>query len=192
MRVLALDQSTRTGWAVGDERSDAKYHFGSFRMPKRDDPGERLVIFRDGLAELIEKYHPDIAAYETPFFPVGGESRPASPEQKPKRAAFNPKVIRFLLQLEGVLIETTARHSIPTEHFPSSSWRVTALGMGRLPAGAPEDFKALMKKRARLLGYDVADDNEADAIGILIHMLHGGPAAKRAQGDLLAMESAKL
>lgn len=189
MRILTIDQSSRTGWAFGVERSKELYSFGSFRMPKRDDPGERLVIFRDGLSELIEKYKPDIAAYETPFFPVGNQ---ANPKDGKKGAAFSVKTIKFLHNLEGVLIETTARYSVPTEHFPSSSWRVTALGFGRLPAGSQEDFKKLMIKRARQLGYDVADDNEGDAIGMLLHMLHGSPAATRAQGDLLAMESAKL
>lgn len=188
MRIIALDQSTRTGWAIGAERSNDKYLFGSFRMPKRDDNGERLVIFRDGLVELIEKYKPDLAAYETPFFPVGNTAEKA--KEGGKGARFNINTIKFLHQLEGVLIETTARYSIPTEHFPSSSWRVTALGMGKLPPGADAagmDFKKMMIKRARQLGYDVKDDNEADAIGILMHMLHGGPAATRAQGDLLSL-----
>lgn len=190
MKILTLDQSTRTGWALGAEKADPKtFLFGSFRVPKRDDPGERLVIFRDGLTQLIEKYQPDICAYETPFFPVGG---PAKPEPGKKGAAFNVKTIKFLHNLEGVLIEATARHNIPTQHFPSSSWRVSALGYGRLPAGSGEDFKKLMIKRAKTLGLDVADDNEADAVGILLHMMFGPPAAERAQGDLLSMEVAKL
>lgn len=191
MRILCLDQSTRTGYAVGDERSDAKFIFGSFRMPKRDDIGERLVIFRDGLVGLIEDHQPDLVAYETPFFPVGNQAS-AVGEPGKKGARFNVNTIKFLHNLEGVLIETTARYSIPTEHFPSSSWRVTALGYGRLPQGAQEDFKKLMIKRAKMLGYNVKDDNEADAIGMLMHMLMGAPAAKRAQGDLLAMEAGKL
>jgi len=195
MRIITLDQSTRTGWCIGDEHSTEKWLFGSFRMPKRDDNGERLVIFRDSLVELIEKYHPDLAAYEAPFLPVGEQgTRPGQPGQ-PRRAAFNVNTIKFLLNLEGVLIETTARFSIPTEHFPSSSWRVSALGMGRLPPGAANagmDFKKLMIQRAKQLGYEVRDDNEADAIGLMIHLLQGAPAAQRAQGDLLSMETAKL
>ena len=54
-----------------------------------------------------------------------------------------------------------------------------------IPAGAVTDFKKLMMAQARRLGYAVADDNEADAIGMLIHMLHGAPANARAQMDLL-------
>lgn len=192
MRILTLDQSTRTGWALGaDDDLKAKFLFGSFRMPKRDDRGERLVIFRDGLESLIAQYKPDLAGYETPFFPVGNAPEKGKEEGR-GRAAFNVDTIKFLHNLEGVLIETTARHGIPTESFASSSWRVTALGFGRLPPGSPDDFKALMKKRARQLGYDVADDNEADAIGVLLHMLYGPPAAQRKQGDLLAMVGGKL
>lgn len=197
MKIIALDQAIRTGWAIGEERSQEKFLFGSFRMPKRDDNGERLVIFRDSLVELIETHKPDIAAYEQPFLPIdaGTGFAPKSATDAPRRAKFNVKTIKFLHNLEGVLIETTARYNIPTEHVVSSSWRSTALGTGRLPPGAADagmDFKKMMKAKARALGYDVADDNEADAIGILLHLLHGPPAAARQQGDLLSMASAKL
>lgn len=195
MKLLTLDQSTRTGWCVGDDAlADPRspgLEFGSFRMPKRDDPGERLVIFRDGLTEVIEKYGPEVVAYETPFFPVGGQAAAKKVEGK-GGAAFSIKTIKFLHNLEGVLIETTARHGIVTQHFPSSSWRVTALGMGRLPFGSEDNFKDLMKKRAKSLGYIVRDDNESDAIGMMLHMLYGAPAAERKQGDLLSMEASKL
>lgn len=187
MRILTLDQATATGWAFGVERSEEKFLFGSFKMPKRDDNGERLVIFRDGLVELIETHRPDLIAYETPYMPIG-ESKP-KPEgyNGPKRAPMNVNTVKFLHNIEGVLIETTARHGIPTEHFPSSSWRITALGFGRLPANTPEgvDFKKLMKQKAKQLGYAVGNDNESDALGMLLHMMHGAPAAARAQGDLL-------
>lgn len=189
MRILAIDQATRSGWSFGEERSTARYEFGSFRMPKRDWKGERLVIFRDSLNDLIERFQPDLVGYERPLVTMLGSNKTIGDKQKP----FNLETIQFLLNLEGVLIETTARHSIQTEHYPSSSWRKTALGMGRLPPGAPQgEFKRMMIRRANALGYDVKDDNEADAIGILLHMIFGAPAATRAQGDLLAMESAKL
>ena len=190
MRILTLDQSTRTGWAFGVERSQDRWSFGSFRMPKRDDNGERLVIFRDGLNEVIERYRPDIVGYETPFFPVGNTKE--KQDGGSRGARFSIVTTKFLHNLEGVLIEATARHSIPTEHYPSSSWRVTALGFGRRQPGSTENFKQLMMKRCRALGYDVKDDNEADAIGLLLHLLHGAPAAARAQGDLLAREVAGL
>lgn len=189
-RILTFDQATRTGWAFGTERSDERFKFGSFRMPKRDEPGERLVILRDGIVEQIEAHKPDLVAYETPYMPIGVHNAPKPGETG--KMPFSPKTISFLKWVEGVLIETTARYSIPTVNFPSSSWRVTALGMGRLPKGAPEDFKKLMIRRAKQLGYEVADDNEADAIGILLHMLYGSPAAERQQGNLLDMVANRL
>lgn len=191
-RILTFDQATRTGWAFGIERSLERYLFGSFRMPKRDDPGERLVIFRDGLVDLIETHKPDLIAFETPYMPIGLHNAKPVAEGAKARMPFSPKTISFLKWIEGVLIETTARYGIPTENFPSSSWRVTALGFGRLPPGSEEDFKKLMVRKAKALGYPVADDNEADAIGMLMHMLHGAPANERAQGDLLAMAAGKL
>lgn len=195
IRILCIDQATRSGWSFGIEHSQERYLFGSFRMPKRDAPGERLVIFRDGLEELIIAHRPDILAYESPFVPVGQQGQQPEKGPGPRRAAFNVNTIKFLLNLEGVLLEVASRHDLTAEHYPSSSWRVTALGMGRLPPGAADagmDFKKMMKTKARQLGYEVADDNEADAIGILIHMLNGPPAAARQQGDLLAMAGSGL
>lgn len=187
-RILALDQSSRTGWAFGLTNSDPKeWLFGSFRTPKRPDDGDRLVIFRDGLVGLIETHWPDLIVYETPFTPVHDSERPQG-----DRARFNVKVWKYLTKIEGVLEETCSRHDVPYESYPSQSWRVTALGFGRLPKGSPDNFKQLMTKRARALGLNVRDDNEADAIGLLMHALMGKPASNRQQGDLLASLKATL
>lgn len=197
MRILTIDQSSKTGWCIADEglkdpRSPGLI-YGSFKAPKRDSPGERLMIFRDGLVDVIEKYRPQIAAYETPFMPVG----PGGQQQAGQGAKFSPKTLRFLLNLEGVLAETTERYGIVTQDFPAASWRVTALGMGRIPQGIPADerdgwMKRQMIRKAQQLGYPVEDDNEADAIGMMLHMLYGGPASERRQGDLLEQETRRL
>jgi Holliday junction resolvasome RuvABC endonuclease subunit len=197
LRILALDQSTRTGWAFGVEKSDDRWLFGSFKLPKRDDNGERLVIFRNDLSDLIQTHQPDLIAYETPYFPLQ-EFRPKFSADRDGEAPakegprFNPATVAFLLHIQGVLLELTARRSIPTQAFTSSSWRVTALGFGRAKGIGSAEFKAMMMKRAQALGYAVKDDNEADAIGILMHMLMGEPASKRMQGDLLELAKAKL
>lgn len=190
MRVLALDQSTKSGWAFGIERSDDRWLFGSFKMPKRDDNGERLVIFRNTLVDLIKDLKPDLIAYEEPYFPLQGFT-PAKTEGK-ERMPFNPVTIKFLLNLQGVLTEATAAHAIPTTSFTSSAWRVTALGFGRAKGITPPQLKKMMIARAKALGYAVKDDNEADAIGILMHMLMGKPASERAQGDLLEHARVRL
>lgn len=190
MRALGIDQATVSGWCAGDAGTTRGWAFGSFRMPKRDDQGERLVIFRDGLVDLIERYKPDIVAYEQVYQPVGEHNARKADDAKGPR--FNVKTIGFLKNLEGVLIECTARHGIITHHYPSASWRVTALGMGRLPGAPAGELKRMMVRRAKSLGYDVKDDNEADAIGILMHELMGPPAAARQQGDLLEREVKSL
>lgn len=192
MRIVAIDQASRSGWAAGSERSSERYKFGSFRMPKRDDVGERLVVFRDCLEEVLDVERPDLVAYEEPHFPLSAPNTKGQADQA-KGIRFNPKTIQFLFMIKGVLTEVTARKGIQTESFPSSTWRVTALGMGRLPPGSPDgEFKRMMIRKAKSLGYDVRDDNEADSIGMLMHMLYGAPAAKRAQGDLLARETERL
>ena len=187
-RILTFDQSSsKTGWAFGMDRSNERWLFGSFRVPKRDADGERLVIFRDDLIEKIEALKPDLVAYETPFSPVSTQG-----QEQGDRARFSIKVVRLLAKIEGVLEEACSRHDVPYESYASSTWRVTALGFGRLPKGSPDDFKTLMKRRARALGYEVKDDNEADAIGLLMHALHGAPGVARSQDDLLERAVATL
>lgn len=190
-KILSLDQSSRTGWAFGVTKAEiSTWLFGSFRTPKRPDDGDRLVIFRNGLVELIEAHGPELVAYEEPYFPLQGFA--AVQKEGEHRMPFNPTTVKFLMMLRGVLTETTARYGIPTESFTSSAWRVTALGFGRAKGvGAPE-LKRLMIQKAKSLGLNVKDDNEADAVGILMHEMFGGPANKRQQGDLLASLGATL
>lgn len=187
MKLLTIDQSTKTGWCVAespcrDPKAPA-FIFGTFRAPRRDDRGERLVILRDGLTEVIEKHRPDVMAWETPFIPFddGNKAKDGG------RARLNVKTTRFLLNIEGVLVEAATRYGLATEDFPAQAWRKTAVGMGVAPAGSPPGFmKKLMIQRAKSLGYGVGkDDNMGDAIGMMLHMLYGEPAARRAQGDLL-------
>lgn len=186
MRALTVDQAANSGWCAGSDKSNEPFAFGSFRMPKRDVIGERLVIFRDGLVDIIETHKPDVIAMETPYMPMGQTKPRFDGDKRAGNSTFNPKTIRFLANIEGILKEVAARYALELEEFPSSSWRVTALGFGRLPKGSTQDFKKLMMARARALGYAVKNDNEADAIGMMLHLLHGPPASLRAQGDLLS------
>ncbi len=211
MKVLALDQATTTGWAHGTAHDveTKTIEFGKVRMPKRPEPGERLAIFRQTIVDIADHYKPDLIAYELPYWPrpmtfqqmraivakmrERGESEDDF-EEPPNIAA---ETLQFLQWVRGVLMETAAVLSIPTEYYPSSSWRKTAIGIGRAPKIDPETgkkpdsqyLKRAMIRRAKSMGYDVSDDNEADAIGILIHATCGPPAAAKRQADLFTMEA---
>jgi len=214
MRILALDAATQTGYAVGDNRSleNRSIESGIFKMPKRDVLGERLVIFHDTLSELIEHYKPDLIAYERPYVPAPGAPRGAvmveravailsrsasigqavgilrAEAKKDGPPPIDVNTLNFLQKVEGMLIYTATARKLPYEAYASASWRKTALGYSRAPKGSPDGFlKKAMKTRAVGLGFDPQSYDESDAIGILIHALHGPPANERAQGDLLEM-----
>lgn len=210
MKVLAFDQATSlTGWAAGSNRTErGGFDFGSIRVPKREAFGERLAYLHGTIAKLIERYQPDMLAFEEPFFPVarhdavsarapGGRSF-LPPEAEPEAAggrgaSFNAETVKQLQMVKGTIITLAALYSIPAEGYASSQWRVTLLGYGRPPKGSPPtfDFKREARKRVQALGYDVDVDDQAEAIGILMHALHGPQAAARAQGDLLSMIGGK-
>lgn len=185
--ILALDQATLTGWAVGDRNSFERrtVEFGRFKAPKRQVMGERLLIFGTTLSELIAHYKPELIAFEKVFVPRPPEFQMVDgkwvPPAKPK-IPYNPDVTEFLLKLSGIVGYVAAERKIPVEEYYSASWRKTALGRGFV-----DDPKKAMKLRAKQLGYEVEVFDESDAIGILMHALHGPPANARAQYDLLAM-----
>lgn len=188
MKVLAIDQASASGWAVGDANSivDKTVESGVFKMPKRPILGERLVIFHDTLSELIEFYRPTLIAYETPYSPP--PFNPHAPGAAEKRSKISVETLNLLQKIEGMLIFTATKHNVEYESYMSASWRVTALGMGRAPKGSdPGILKRMMVAKARALGFEPGSEDEADAIGILIHATMGKPAAARAQFDLLDM-----
>lgn len=220
MKILALDQATKTGWAVGDETSLERraIEFGVFKMPKRDVLGDRLMIFRSTLNEIIDHYQPELIAYERPYWPQPGAPRgfvaigkviarlrsgssagsiigwlnavEAEEGGPPKISA---DTLQFLQKVEGLVITTATERHLPYEGYASQSWRKTAVGYGHAPPGAEDEhMKKAMMAKAKLLGYKPDSYDESDAIGILIHALHGPPGSARAQGDLLKMAEASL
>ena len=109
MIILALDQATQSGFAVGtadsfDLEKVAKgeatsVESGIFRMPKREVLAERLQWFRDGLFERIDFYKPDLISFEEPYWPpppqLGGVS---NLEERLEAALADTKKIMIILE----------------------------------------------------------------------------------------------
>ena len=187
LTVLALDQATQTGWAVGDMNSfEARtVEFGNIKMLKREFMGERLLMLSETLGEIIAHYKPGLIALEHPYWPQPGKKKPGEEDEAPKVSAH---ILQFLQKVCAVVELEATRHGLPYEMYYPSSWRKTFLGYGRKPPGADADhMKKAAVQKARVLGYKVDVHDEADAIGILMHALHGPPANARAQDDLLSM-----
>lgn len=175
-KVLAVDQATTSGWAVGD---GGPATFGTIKMPKRPD-GERLMVLYHQLCRLVETHVPDQIVFETPFFPVG-------------QVKFSTETVSWLQKIAGVVQMVAATKAVAIEDYAPATWRCSFLGYGRRPKGTSEKYmKDQTLARVRLLGFQAKNTDEADAIGLLHHALYGEPAMLRRQGDLLQMAGKDL
>lgn len=202
-KVLALDQATTSGWCFGGTKIDLKdWQIGRFQAPKRPEVGERLLIVFDSTRALIERFKPDLMAFEAPYDPTYDAIADAR-AGKEQRVFANRDTMNFLQQVAGAIQMAAARHGVPTEAYPPQSWQSTL----KLPppppslveevAAMPDEKKRFAAKRkwkkaeivraVQRLGGMVDTSDEADAWGICLHACHGKPAVKRAQGDLLMM-----
>lgn len=217
MKALAFDQATaKTGWAIGDERSDPRQGnpalFGTIRAPKREEFAERLAIIWREVNGLIVQHEPEIIAYEEPYFPYqgagSGNGRPGAftpasgflnaeinqnQDDAAERGHTSPETLKQLQMVKGLIITIAALRGIPCFGAPPSTWRKTFLGYGRAPKGSDKDhMKAAVMRRCHMLGYEVRSSDPADALGLLFHTLHGPEAMARKQGDLLSMAGGSL
>ena len=141
-RILALDLGTTTGMA-------ATNHFGlivsgsiKFTPKKKDHPALRWHNFRDWLSDAMESHNPSVVYYEEVMRHVG------------TRAAHMYGAFQAFLELSC--------YSRGIEICPVAVGTIKKFATGKGNAD-----KAAMIQAARAGGYDVADDNEADALHLL-------------------------
>jgi Holliday junction resolvasome RuvABC endonuclease subunit len=145
--VVGADPSTtRFGIACGGERDPRPRSF-VWSLPGADDLNfDRTLSIAFGSAyELL------IATKATDVFieaPIIVSDRSAH-------------TMVALMQLTGAVRTAAARAGVRVHMVASSTVRKHFLGNGR-----PDDPKRAVKERCRLLGYEVADDNAADACAV--------------------------
>jgi hypothetical protein len=144
--LLALDLGTTTGWAL---RLGSETHSGtvSFRPSRYDGGGMRYVRFRNWLDRLgAERALPQAVYFEEVRRHVGTDAAHV---------------------FGGLLATLTAwceeRH-LPYQGVPVGTWKRHACGKGN---ASKDDVIAEIRER----GFKPADDNEADAIAILLWAL---------------------
>jgi Holliday junction resolvasome RuvABC endonuclease subunit len=154
MIVMALDISTKIGFAVGTPA--AKPAFGTYPLPKPSDPddfGSRFAALDKWLGDQITIHRPALLAFEAPIPPRGDNM------------TSNWPTIRLLIGLVSVAEMGAAHAGIPCEEVAVPTWKKGFTGTGRAD-------KADVITKCMSLGFRVATDHEADAIGILSHILH--------------------
>lgn len=107
MRILALDQATRTsGWAVYDDKNLIKY--GKFSTTS-DDMGDRLLQIRKNIIKLIEDYDIEAVIFED--------------IQLQNNKINNVDTFKKLAEVIGVLCELFAEIKMPAEAVISTVWK---------------------------------------------------------------------
>lgn len=150
LNVLAIDPAARTGWAWSDS---IRRHSGFWVLR----PRHLVEDLESHIVAVLERFPTDVLAYEAATF-----------------GSHNPHTQLRHNELAGVIQLCAARADLRCWDFNPGTWKLRALGRGRLGKGARVKLEVI-----RLLklhhGIEVSDTDEADAIGILLAALMGPP-----------------
>lgn len=152
--ILALDLGTTTGWAIRDFGGLITSGTVSFKPSRYDGGGMRYLRFTNWLTELDRLSGPIEAIYY---------------EEVRRHAGTD--AAHVFGGLLAVLTSWGELRGVPYQGVPVGTIKKHASGKGNAP-------KQAMIDAARQRGFNPADDNEADAIAILLWALEtkGGVA----------------
>ena len=141
--VLALDLSTKVGWACG--RAGGEPDHGVLLLPKGvAGLGAVACAFLDGLMDLHEVQHFERVVMEAPL---------------PPQAQTHAHTARLQLYLAGAVETWCYRRSIECREAAAPTVRKAVLGSGR--AKKPEVIAWCQAQ-----GWNPTDDNAADALAL--------------------------
>lgn len=157
MLILGLDLATRTGWCLGPIGASPPA-FGTHRLPSTgDDIGRFLAAYEDWLIAKVNADQPARVFFEAPIL-----------SQRTQTA-------RKLMSLAGVTEMVCHRLGIPVQEVNISSAKKFFTDDGRAD-------KPKMVGAARSRGWEVEDDNQADACAIWLYGCASLDPAIREQG----------
>ena len=148
--ILALDLGTTTGWALRGHDGLITSGTASFRPGRFDGGGMRYLRFSNWLSEIDRLSGP----VETIWF-----------EEVRRHAGTDAAHV-----YGGLMATLTAwaeLRGVPYQGVPVGTIKRHATGKGNAP-------KAAMIAAARARGFSPADDNEADAIALLLWAIETG------------------
>lgn len=142
-KIVALDLGTTTGWAVGVD-GDITSGFVSFKTGRYEGGGMRYLRFNKWLTELRDTI---------------GEIKAVYFEEVRRHVSTDSAHV-----YGGLLATLTAwceENNVPYQGIPVATIKKHMTGKGN---AKKEDMIAAVKAK----GYNITDDNEADAIAILL------------------------
>ena len=117
-RVLGVDPGlATTGYGVvdGDGVAASSIAYGTVRTRTRDSRAARLATLFDGLAALIEEYHPDEMALEQHY------------------VATNVRSAMTLGEARAAAMLAAATHGLEVHEYPAATIKQTVTGYGAAP-----------------------------------------------------------
>ena len=145
MRILSLDLATKTGYAYRDDWGKIISGVKDFKVKGKLDPALRFSYLQDWISSSLSPfYRMDKIFYEQPHKSGG-------------------KGAEFLIGLVTIVKVWCAEHAVAYDYVHTGTLKKWATGNGH--AKKPD-----MIKRAReILGREPIDDNEADAVCLLLY-----------------------
>lgn len=137
--ILAIDPAEKTGWAI----SQTIYGVWNFKLKRDENFGMKLIRLRSKLKEAVEEHNVAIIIYERP-------------------TGIMPNALISHSKLVGVIEEFCTERDIPFRGYSAHEIKKFATGKG---AGKKELLMVAAKEK---LGYTGNDDNEVDAIWLLL------------------------
>jgi crossover junction endodeoxyribonuclease RuvC len=152
IRILGIDPGLRrTGWGVVEIAGNRLGFIGcgSVTSNDRDDMATRLLAIHDGLARILDEFHPDEAAVEATFV------------NKDAQATLK------LGQARGIAMVVPAKAGVPVAEYAPNVVKKSIVG-----AGHGDKVQVRMMIGVLLPKADPATHDAADALAIAVTHAH--------------------
>jgi len=168
-----LDGATATGWAIMEYSPDLNPPLiarGTFQAPPGSSRswGWRWHCLEEWQQGMIEKWKPQRGAFEAPY--IGSVAPPRPGLFTDDRRRSSEEAVRYLMGTDAVIEMVFARNHIDCTEVSPNSVKKAMTGHGR-PGKTRDEQKRAMVAAAIARDYLVGDDNQADAIGVGLHVI---------------------
>lgn len=158
--ILGIDPGTNIlGYGIIriDARGPHYLTMGVFDLRKIKEPFEKLANIFSGVNELIEEYHPDELAVESPFY------------------GKNVQVVLKLGRAQGAAITAAVMHGLPVAEYAPRKAKIAICGNG---AASKEQVAMMIGKTLKVdLDPKHLDATDALAIALCHHYQQSNPLA---------------
>ena len=171
MRILGLDPSQTTGWAVYDTEAHLSAIRAGVIRVSRAEGGYEVKAAELGrqLTRLIKDERPDFIVMEEPLRSMPAGRKPMKfmgEDSEETQSAGGVLAVISSNQMAGACAAIIGAFAIPFATIPSSTWRKQFLGFGRNSGWQRADWKKACRERCKALRIVVTNDDMADAVGV--------------------------